>query len=148
MTEISSSLEPARQRLLERSRHGVDLVTQIAELVAERDELRHQVEMLTAGQRPTEAQTPGMLTVEEAAGLARCNPKTIRRAFHSGKLTAFRPGGGRTRVLLREEDVRAWLQGQTAAPPPSEPRRSRSRSRRSTPASVQALREIERELTR
>jgi excisionase family DNA binding protein len=84
------------------------------------------------------------LTVGEAAQLARCNPKTIRRAFTAGTLRAFRPAH---RVLLREDDVRAWIEGQAAAEP-EPPRAGRSRSRRPAPGSVASLRDMERQAGR
>jgi len=91
-----------------------------------------------------QAPASGYLTVEEAAHLARCNPKTIRRAFTSGALRAFKPT---SRVLLREEDVRAWIEGHTATTP-YEHRGGPSRPRRPAPGSVASLRDMERELTR
>ncbi len=103
---------------------------------------------LDAARERLRDQTPasGYLTVEEAARLARCNPKTIRRAFTSGALRAFKPT---TRVLLREEDVRAWIEGHTAAVEPSGRHRGgESRPRRPAPGSVASLRDMERELTR
>lgn len=122
-----------------------DLVAQVAELVRERDELRHQVELLTgdrAGDREPDAGAE-LLTVSEAAAIARCNPKTIRRAFTAGRLRAFRPAH---KILLREDDVRAWVESQTAVTEPAPPRAGRSRSRRPAPGSVAALRDLERDL--
>jgi excisionase family DNA binding protein len=126
---------------------GVELVAQVAELVRERDELRLRIELLTAAQDSAQAGSSAspMLTVAEAAVLARRHPQTIRRAFEAGKLAAYRPGGGRGRVLLREDDVRAWLESQPAAQPE---RPSPSRSRSSATDSVAALREMEREAAR
>ncbi len=99
-------------------------------------------------------QTPGYLTVEEAAMLARCNPMTIRRAFRAGALTAFRPAH---RLLLREADVRAWIERK----PASDPQRPARTPRRTgtgrplpgangkpVPGSAADLRAIERNLTR
>lgn len=120
-----------------------DLVAQVAELVRERDELRHQVELLTGDRDGGAEAEPELLTVTEAAAIAHCHPKTIRRAFTSGRLRAFRPAH---RVLLREDDVRAWVESQTAVTEPAPPRAGRSRSRRPAPGSVAALRELEREL--
>lgn len=107
MTEISSQLDAARDRL--------------------RDE----------------TPTP-YLTVEEAADLARCHPATIRRAFGAGALRAFRPAH---RVLLREDDVRAWVEGK-AAVEEERPRPGRGRQRRQKPGSVLELRQLEREAAR
>jgi excisionase family DNA binding protein len=83
------------------------------------------------------------LTVDEAAALARCNPKTIRRAFAAGRLRAFRPAH---KVLLREDDVRAWVESQAAAEPVPPLTAGRSRSRRPVPGSVASLRALERDL--
>jgi excisionase family DNA binding protein len=55
--------------------------------------------------------TPPILTVEEAAEVARCSVKTVRRAYTSGALTAYRRRGSRT-VLLDRQDVLAWVHGQ------------------------------------
>jgi excisionase family DNA binding protein len=84
------------------------------------------------------------LTVDEAATMARCHPKTIRRAVGSGALRGFRPA---QRVLLREDDVRAWIERRAAisSPPPA---RTRAKRRRAVPGSVEALRAIEREAMR
>lgn len=87
--------------------------------------------------------TAPYLTVDEAAGLARVSTKTIRRAFTSGALRAFRPAH---RVLLREDDVRAWVESQAAATE-SRPR-PRARTRRPAPGSVTQLREMDSELSR
>lgn len=94
--------------------------------------------------------SPNYLTVEEAASMARCNPMTIRRAFKAGVLTAFRPAH---RVLLRETDVRDWIESRPAtmpAPPSRLPRSPRQRSGNGgpEPGSAADLRAIERSLTR
>jgi excisionase family DNA binding protein len=89
------------------------------------------------------SQTPTpYLTVEEAAQLARCHPKTIHRAQRSGELRSFRPAH---RILLKEEDVRAWIEAESErrAPRP----RPAQRPRRAQPGSVSRLRDIERGLT-
>jgi len=86
------------------------------------------------------------LTVEEAAKLARCNPKTIRRAFTDGRLRAFRPAH---RVLLREDDVRAWVEGRSAVEvAPGRRRSAAPRSRRPATGSVASLKSLEREVSR
>jgi excisionase family DNA binding protein len=48
---------------------------------------------------------------------------TIRRAYRSGRLRAYRPVGQR-RVVIRVEDLEAWAFGdaQLVAPPQDEPR--------------------------
>jgi excisionase family DNA binding protein len=76
------------------------------------------------------AASPNLLTAEEAAAIARCSIKTVRRAYANGALTAYRRRGSRA-VLLDDKDVLAWARGQrlqpTAqakvplAPPPSKP---------------------------
>jgi excisionase family DNA binding protein len=59
--------------------------------------------------------SPELLTVEEAAVVARCSVKTVRRAYTSGVLTAYRRGGSRA-VLLDPQDVRSWLQAAVVRP--------------------------------
>jgi excisionase family DNA binding protein len=59
--------------------------------------------------------TPSLLTVEEAAVIARCSTTTVRRAYRTGALTAYRRRGSRA-VLLDPRDVSAWTQGQLVAP--------------------------------
>jgi hypothetical protein len=49
-----------------------------------------------------------MLTVADAARLARRSVRTLRRAYLSGKLLAHRDGNGRS-VSIRYGDLRAWL---------------------------------------
>jgi excisionase family DNA binding protein len=50
------------------------------------------------------------LSVEAAAAEAGVSVDTIRRAYRSGALRAFRPGGTR-RIVIRREDVQAWAFG-------------------------------------
>jgi excisionase family DNA binding protein len=47
------------------------------------------------------------LTVQEVADLARCEHKSVRRAITAGRLVAFR---GPKRILVRDEDARAWIE--------------------------------------
>ncbi len=61
-----------------------------------------------------------ILTVEEAAAVARCSIKTVRRAYTNEALTAYRRGGSRA-VVVERQDALAWvhaemLQGQTPMP--------------------------------
>jgi excisionase family DNA binding protein len=49
------------------------------------------------------------LTVEEVAKRARCHHNTVRRAIDRRRGTAFRPAG---RILVREADARAWIEGE------------------------------------
>ena len=50
------------------------------------------------------------LSVDGAAAEAGVSVDTIRRAYRSGALPAFRPGGTRRIVILRE-DLQAWAFG-------------------------------------
>lgn len=100
------------------------------------------------------------LGVEAAAAEAGVSVDTIRRAYRSGALRAFRPGGGR-RIVIRHEDLQEWAFGEehivAAVPPPAQlcsidtdnaasaraSKRRRSREA-SEPGSVERLLEIER----
>lgn len=82
------------------------------------------------------------LTVLEVAELARCEQKTVRRAIHSGRLRAFRPA---QKLLVREQDARAWVESAPVTGPSTRPR-SPAR-RRQPPGSVADLREMERQAT-
>lgn len=57
-----------------------------------------------------------ILTVAEAAAEAHRSTRTIRRAYRTGKLPAFRDGNGR-RVGIRYEDLRKWMMAKAAASP-------------------------------
>jgi hypothetical protein len=59
-----------------------------------------------------------MLTVANAARLARRSVRTLRRAYLSGKLLAHRDGNGRG-VSIRYGDLRAWLTAEVIAPAPA-----------------------------
>jgi excisionase family DNA binding protein len=60
-----------------------------------------------------------VLTVAEAAVIARRSVRTIRRAYRSGRLSAFRDGNGRS-VHIRYGDLCEWLMaGSASAAPPS-----------------------------
>jgi excisionase family DNA binding protein len=99
------------------------------------------------------------LSVEAAAAEAGVSVDTIRRAYRSGALRAFRPGGTRRIVILRD-DLQAWAfadehlvaqgQGAQLRPAANMPlvatrRAVRQRPGRSAAAgSVERLREIER----
>jgi excisionase family DNA binding protein len=61
------------------------------------------------------ASSPNLLTPEEAATIARCSVKTVRRAYATGALTAYRRRGSRA-VLLDDHDVLAWARGQLLHP--------------------------------
>ena len=85
------------------------------------------------------------LTVDEVAELARCEHKAVRRAVRQGALRAFQPA---KRLLIREDDARAWIESRPVAgtpprnPPLPSPRPGSTAPRRA--GSVAALREIER----
>lgn len=51
------------------------------------------------------------LSVEAAAAEAGVSVDTIRRAYRSGALRAFRPGGTR-RIVIGLEDLQAWAFGE------------------------------------
>ena len=69
---------------------------------------RQQSQVAWPSAKPSRAQvtrvmaaaSPNLLTPEEAAVIARCSVKTVRRAYASGALTAYRRRGSRA-VLLR-----------------------------------------------
>jgi hypothetical protein len=61
------------------------------------------------------AANPTLLTPEEAAMIARCSVKTVRRAYAPGALAAYRRRGSRA-VLLDNRDVLAWARGQLLQP--------------------------------
>ena len=61
------------------------------------------------------AASPQLLTPEEAAAIARCSVKTVRRAYATGALIAYRRRGSRA-VLLDNRDVLEWVQGQVLQP--------------------------------
>jgi len=86
------------------------------------------------------------LTVQEVAEPARCEHKAVRRAIRQGALRAFRPA---KRLLIREDDARAWIESRmVVATPTSSPALPSARARstsRPRVGSVAALREMERE---
>ena len=58
---------------------------------------------------------PTLLTADEAAVIARCSVKTVRRAYAKGALLAYRRRGSRA-VLLDKQDVVEWVQSQIIEP--------------------------------
>jgi len=84
------------------------------------------------------------LTVPEVAQFARCEQKAVRKAVHDGVLSAFAPA---RKILIREEDARAWVESRPARASASS-RSAKPRRRQQGPGSVAALREIQRDLTR
>ncbi len=61
------------------------------------------------------AASPTLLTPEEAAAIARCSVKTVRRAYATGALRAYRRRVSRA-VLLDNRDVLIWARGQILQP--------------------------------
>lgn len=93
------------------------------------------------------AASPTLLTPEEAAAIARCSVKTVRRAYATGALTAYRRRGSRA-VLLDNQDVLAWVQGEILQPTasttgiestPSRPQTRKSARQADQPARARAL---------
>ncbi len=81
------------------------------------------------------------MTVEEVARLARCEHRSVRRAIRAGRLQAFRPA---RRILVREDDARAWIESRPALAQEEQPqRRQRSRQVMHGPGSVARLKAIE-----
>ena len=83
---------------------------------------------------------PTFLTPEEAAAIARCSIKTVRRAYASGAVTAYRRRGSRA-VLLNRQDVLGWAQGQILKPTIPRPKARASsvpRSKKHGPSSAAA----------
>jgi excisionase family DNA binding protein len=81
------------------------------------------------------------MTVEEVAQLARCEHRSVRRAIQSGRLQAFRPA---RRILVREDDARAWIESRPALlTSPQPPRRQRVTRTAGGPGSVARLKAIE-----
>lgn len=55
-----------------------------------------------------------VLTVAEAAEVARRSVRTIRRAYRAGSLRAYRDGNGRG-VRIRFGDLREWMMAKSAS---------------------------------
>ena len=86
------------------------------------------------------------LTVEQLAEIAQLSEKTVRRAINRGELPAFRCG---TRVRIREDDARAWIEAEPVrAEPRSAPRPPRLSAghRRTKQGSYRDLMEIDRKV--
>jgi hypothetical protein len=62
-------------------------------------------------------QADAMLTVVDAARIARRSVRTIRRAYLAGRLVAHRDGNGRG-VSIRYDDLVAWLTAEVIGPTP------------------------------
>lgn len=83
--------------------------------------------------------------------MARCEHKSVRRAIAAGRLRVFQPTN---KLLIREDDAYAWIEGRPFSLTGSAPnlRASASRGRPTLgsqrPGSVADLREIERKAVR
>jgi excisionase family DNA binding protein len=88
------------------------------------------------------ATTDHILTVADAAALAKCSPKTIYRAIKSGALVASGIGRGRA-YRITQANFWRWMDGSVVQREP----RSVARLAVGTAAagSVEALRAIERD---
>ena len=73
-----------------------------------------------------------MLTPDAAADLARRSVRTIRRAYGSGALLAYRDGSGRS-VRIRYADLQDWLMREPAASP-ARPAPASARPHRPSPS--------------
>jgi hypothetical protein len=73
---------------------------------------------LTVSQVAARYDDDELLTVADAAHVARRSVRTLRRAYLSGKLTAHRDGNGRG-VSIRYGDLRSWLTAEVIAPAPA-----------------------------
>jgi excisionase family DNA binding protein len=75
----------------------------------------------------------GLLTVVEAAGRARCSPRTLRRALQAGRLRASQPAGRGGKLLIAVDDLDRWLFARTTSVAPAAHSKSRSRKRHVEP---------------
>ena len=70
---------------------------------------------LASATEPTAAPVlDALVSVDEAAKIAGRCERTIRRAYRTGKLTAYRDGNGRG-VHIRYGDLRDWMMARKAA---------------------------------
>jgi excisionase family DNA binding protein len=70
----------------------------------------NQASQVEAGPAPRE-----LLTVAEAAQIARRSVRTLRRAYWRGALPAYRDGNGRT-IRIEYGDLRDWMKRKPASP--------------------------------
>jgi hypothetical protein len=116
----------------------------VSEISSNFDAARERLKAQAETTRPT------LLTVLEVAEFARCEHKTVRNAIHAGLLPACTSPPSR-RLLIDEVDAIAWVKSHPvrAGEPPAPRPAKRARSKRNGAAlgSVQALREIQRNLT-
>ncbi|MGZ4331893.1 MAG: helix-turn-helix domain-containing protein [Solirubrobacteraceae bacterium] len=75
---------------------------------------------------PAREPDPSLMTVNQAARLLGCHPKTIRRRIDAGVLSAVHEQG---RVLLRAEELLGYIEnlGRAGSSPPARRRRRRAR---------------------
>ncbi|MFC9514589.1 helix-turn-helix domain-containing protein [Nocardiaceae bacterium NPDC056970] len=57
---------------------------------------------------------PELLTAAEAAGVARCDRKTIYRALWAGNLRGFQRKAPQGPWLIATPDLLAWVKGEPA----------------------------------
>ena len=75
---------------------------------------------------PAREPDPPLMTVNQAARLLGCHPKTIRRRIEAGVLSAVHEQG---RVLLRAEELHGYIEnlGRAGSSPPARRRRRPAR---------------------
>lgn len=56
-----------------------------------------------------------LLSAAAAAAIAERSVRTIRRAYKTGQLAAYRDGGGR-RIRIRRTDLRDWMMRERVEP--------------------------------
>jgi excisionase family DNA binding protein len=78
--------------------------------------------------RPAEPRPDDLLTVAEAARIARRSIRTLRRAYRSGSLRAHKDGNGRG-IRIEYADLRDWMTGEAVTAT-----RRHAKRRRQTPA--------------
>jgi excisionase family DNA binding protein len=93
-----------------------------------------------AGARNSSGGDPheGLLTLDEAAGRARCSTRTLRRAVQSGRLRASQPAGRGGKLLIDVGDLDRWLFGRSgrSSAEGARVRRKRANEPRGTPRRI------------
>ena len=102
--------EPANGRALNQAPGILDAFRAPYEMAAVR---------AVAGSEPQRYHRDDMLTVADAAQIARRSVRTLRRAYTAGRLLAHRDGNGRG-VTIRYGDLLAWLTAEVISPAPTE----------------------------
>lgn len=74
-----------------------------------------------------------LLRLADAAAIARCSTRTLRRAVRAGRLRAVQPAGRGGRVLIALGDLERWL-FDVAGPPTAQARRAVKRGGGNGPA--------------